>query len=104
MMRIIRPVAVRAVAIVINKSAKIKKNPHRNEWTVYSEKGRRMGTYSSLSEAKERLRKIEFFKHLKNDDIIEPEFHGDPPDFLDVEVKQASNRFQMLVKILKDIR
>lgn len=95
--------AQKSVSVIL-KESRIKKNPHKNEWTVYSEKGRRMGTYSSVSEAKERLRKIEFFKHLKNDDIIEPEFHGEPPDFLDVEVKQASNRFQMLVKILKDIR
>ena len=98
------PVGAQKSVSVTLKEATIKKNPHINEWTVYSEKGRRMGTYNSLSKAKERLRKIEFFKHLKNDDIIEPEFHGDPPDFLEVEVKQASNRFQMLVKILKNIR
>lgn len=32
---------------------------------VLSEKGRNLGTYKSESEAKNRLRQIEYFKHKK---------------------------------------
>ena len=32
---------------------------------VSEETGRRFGTYDTLSEARRRLRQIEFFKHLK---------------------------------------
>jgi len=101
---VIRPVIVRVIAIVVNKSAKIQKNPHKNEWIVYSEKGKRLGSYDSLSGAKKRLKQIEFFKHLKNDNLIEPEFYGEPPDFLDVEVKQASKRFEMIIKIFNAVK
>lgn len=34
-------------------------------YRVLSEKGRNMGTYKTLDEAKKRLRQIEYFKHLK---------------------------------------
>ncbi len=34
-----------------------------NKFRVFSEKGKNMGTYRSMSAAKERLRKIEYFKH-----------------------------------------
>ena len=34
-------------------------------WRVVAESGRNMGTYKTKREAKERLRQIEFFKHLK---------------------------------------
>jgi len=38
----------------MDKIAKIKKEPNKNKWTVYSEKGRPMGTYGSLELAKKR--------------------------------------------------
>jgi len=34
-------------------------------YKVVSEKGRNMGTYKTLKEAKNRLREIEYFKHKK---------------------------------------
>ena len=34
-------------------------------YRVESEKGRNMGTYRTMEEAKRRLRQIEFFKHKK---------------------------------------
>lgn len=38
-----------------------------NEYVVLGETtGRRFGTYKTLKEAKQRLRQIEFFKHLKS--------------------------------------
>lgn len=38
----------------------------KGKYVVLSETtGRRFGTYSTLEEAKKRLRQIEFFKHLK---------------------------------------
>lgn len=76
---------------VMDKLARIRKHPDKKEWTVYSEKGKKMGTYPSESAAKNRLRQIEYFKHskiYKADDTIDPNFHGDPPDFLKVEVKE----------------
>jgi hypothetical protein len=36
-----------------------------SKYRVYSEKGKNMGTYDSLSAAKKRLSQIEFFKHKK---------------------------------------
>ena len=35
-----------------------------SQYTVYSKKGKRMGTYPSKKKAKERLRQIEYFKHV----------------------------------------
>ncbi len=38
----------------------------KGKYVVLSEiTGRRFGTYNTLKEAKNRLRQIEFFKHLK---------------------------------------
>ena len=38
----------------------------RGNYVVMSEKtGRKFGTYNTLKEAKNRLRQVEFFKHLK---------------------------------------
>ncbi|HLC19719.1 MAG TPA: hypothetical protein VJK72_02290 [Candidatus Nanoarchaeia archaeon] len=34
-------------------------------YKVVSEKGRNMGTYKTLAEAKKRLQQIEYFKHRK---------------------------------------
>ncbi len=34
-------------------------------WRVVAESGRNMGSYHTKTEAKKRLRQIEFFKHLK---------------------------------------
>lgn len=38
-----------------------------SEWTVFSHKGRRLGSYKSIKAAKERLRQIEYFKHVKEE-------------------------------------
>jgi ribosomal protein S10 len=38
------------------------KKINENTWRVYSRKGKNMGTFHSLEEAKERLKDIEFFK------------------------------------------
>jgi len=34
-----------------------------SQYTVYSKKGKRMGTYPSKKQAKKRLQQIEYFKH-----------------------------------------
>jgi len=86
----IRAVVAKVVASVMDKTARIKKHPNKDEWTVYSEKGRRMGTYDSIGAAKKRLGQIEYFKHHKINDILEPNFHGEKPSFLEVEIKEAS--------------
>lgn len=103
MMEVISPAVARVAASVMDKLAKIKKHPHKNEWTVYSEKGRRMGTYKSISAAKNRLRQIEFFKHQKNNNILEPSFHGEKPSFLDVEIKEASLILNMEKKMKNNL-
>ena len=37
----------------------------KGRYRVISEKGRNMGTYKTLAEAKRRLQQIEYFKHKK---------------------------------------
>lgn len=95
-------VAVKVCVIVHNKVSKIRKLPNKNRWEVLSEKGKSLGTYSSLSEAEARLKQIEFFKK-KEDNISEPRYFGDPPDFLDIEVssKYAKNN-TYTIKYLMD--
>lgn len=38
------------------------KKINKNTWRVYSRKGKNLGTFHSLGEAKERLKDVEFFK------------------------------------------
>jgi hypothetical protein len=52
------------------KLAYIRKLPN-GKYRVFSEKGKNMGTYTSMSAAKKRLRQIEFFKHKKADKVID---------------------------------
>jgi protein tyrosine/serine phosphatase len=51
----------------LEKFAYIRKLPN-GKYRVFSEKGKNMGTYKSRSEAKDRLKAIEYFKHQKADD------------------------------------
>lgn len=49
------------------------------KYTVYSESGRRFGTYNTKEQAKKRLAQIEMFKHMKkqasiNKLAVSPEF------------------------------
>jgi hypothetical protein len=43
----------------------IRKERNKEKYTVFSEDGRRMGTYDTRPEAERRLRQIEYFKHKK---------------------------------------
>jgi nitrate reductase cytochrome c-type subunit len=43
------------------------------QYCVFSESGRKLGCYSSRRAAQERLKQIEMFKHMKNDEA-EQEF------------------------------
>lgn len=52
-----------------DKIAMIKKTPGKREWCVIAESGRNMGCYSSRKKAKERLRQIEMFKHMKGGSV-----------------------------------
>lgn len=38
----------------------------KGKYVVYSEKGKRFGTYFSLAAARKRLRQMEMFKHFGN--------------------------------------
>lgn len=48
---------------VINVNETIRKTGKKT-WTVFSEKGRRLGSANSMSAAKRRLKQIEYFKHI----------------------------------------
>lgn len=48
----------------------IKKLPN-GKYRVLSEKGKNLGTYDTKSEAKKRLRQVEFFKHVKGSKDID---------------------------------
>ena len=50
----------------ICKEAYIKKLPN-GKYRVLSEKGRNLGTYTSKTKAKNRLKEIEMFKHMNKD-------------------------------------
>ena len=44
-----------------------------SQWQVQSEKGRNMGTYNTKKEAENRLKQIEYFKHLNEDNDFDDE-------------------------------
>lgn len=50
------------------KLDEIIKKTGKKEWTVFSRKGKRMGSYSSMEQAEKRLKQIEYFKHLKEEE------------------------------------
>ena len=55
----------------MNKSSKIRKRKGKDQWKVYSEKGKPMSKWlDSKKKAKERLKQIEFFKHKSNSDDL----------------------------------
>lgn len=51
-----------------------------NKFRVFSEKGKNMGTYRSMSGARKRLGEIEFFRSQNVDDQIAPELSNDVVD------------------------
>jgi len=59
---------------VLHRQAVIKKTPDKEEWCVYSEKGKSMGCYPSKAKAEERLDQIEMFKHMKGHRIWAMQF------------------------------
>ena len=38
-----------------------------SKWTIYSKRGRKLGSYDTKKSAKKRLKQIEYFKHMKED-------------------------------------
>lgn len=49
----------------------IRKTKDKEEWCVYSEKGKSLGCYPSESKAQERLRQVEFFKHKSSYNVAQ---------------------------------
>jgi len=47
----------------LRREGVIRKTPDKEEWCVYSKKGKNLGCYPSLSQAKKRLQQVEYFKH-----------------------------------------
>lgn len=76
-----------------------------SKYQVQSEKGRNMGTYDTKSEAEERLKQVEMFKHMdesieKHDELNQSIFNEDK---LDPQVREklldVANRFIEALKI-----
>lgn len=66
-----------------------------SKYRVYSEKGRNMGTYSSLSAAKKRLRQIEYFKQENN--LEQPiRINLDPSERIIKKLHKASRHIESL--------
>jgi GH24 family phage-related lysozyme (muramidase) len=79
------------------------------KFRVYSEKGRNMGTYSSRSAAKERLKDIEFFKHKNSvdDNHVMPRggVGGVPPFFRkNLDYGEREEVLKKKIKKLKSVR
>ena len=58
----------------LHKKAYIRKTPNKNEWCVFSEKGKNLGCGPSEAWAKKRLKQIHYFKHkeaAENSSIID---------------------------------
>ena len=51
----------------MNKVAFIRKQPN-GKYKIFSRKNKSLGEYNSLSEAEERLKRIEYFKHTESQD------------------------------------
>ena len=43
----------------------IRKMPNKNEWKLYSKKGKVLGTFKSRKKAVDRERQIQYFKNKK---------------------------------------
>lgn len=65
------------------------KRTGKHEWTVFSHKGRRLGTYKTLDAAKHRLHQIEYFKRLR-EESEEPVTKSD--------LKQALDKMKGMLK------
>jgi GH24 family phage-related lysozyme (muramidase) len=79
------------------------------KFRVYSEKGKNMGTYSSRAGAKERLKKIEYFKHKNSADDNHPMPRGGvggvPPFFRkNLDYGEREEVLKKKLKKLKSVR
>ena len=91
---------MRKAVDVVKSVTVIRKAPNKDSWTVYSESGKPMGTYDSLSGAKKRLMQIEYFKH-KSDSVLEPEYINEPPKNIKVEIKRG-RKLSIFYKLAQD--
>ncbi len=86
----------------------------KDTWRVYSRKGKNLGTFHSLNEAKERLKDVEFFKR-KDERLkkykkaavqkLNPNFHLSETysSFLRELNKQKPEKVQLAMKKFKEI-
>lgn len=66
-----------------------------SKWQVQSEKGKNMGTYNTKKEAEDRLKQVEYFKHI-NESIsrrLKKTGFGDTWDVFDLEIVKDVNDF-----------
>ena len=57
---------------VVLLSEKVRKTKNKNQWCVFSKKGnRKFGCYPSKKKAVKRLRQVEYFKHMSEEQILE---------------------------------
>ena len=68
------------------------------QWQVQSEKGKNMGTYNTKKEAEDRLKQIEYFKHLNEDNDFDDEIPSIVNPFT-AGSEQAAGYEQALAKL-----
>lgn len=56
-----------SIVAALLKEAYIRKTPGKDEWCVFSEKGKNMGCSPSEAGAKKRLQEVEYFKHKEGE-------------------------------------
>lgn len=86
------------------KISKVRKRPGKNQWAVYSGKGKKLSQwYPSRAKAIKRLRQIEYFKHNSDDQvnyILDFIDHGNYDDVL--STKPADGNFSVVSSLKKD--
>lgn len=54
----------------MHKMSYIRKTRNKEEWCVYSQKGKNLGCYPSRDLAEKRLNQIEYFKHQRESSTL----------------------------------
>jgi sulfur relay (sulfurtransferase) DsrC/TusE family protein len=69
-LKILKEVTGKEVVVAsLKKISYIRKTPGKQEWCVFSSKGKNLGCFETETEAKKRLQQIEYFKHKGADEF-----------------------------------
>ena len=86
------------LAMESDLSETIRKNG--SKWTIFSKKGRKLGTYDTKRAAKKRLRQIEIFKHL-NEGIDIEELLDNPTPTLEELCEKYNKTMEEVKEVVK---